>query len=63
MIESTRTALSGEEGRTVVAIDPATTANKDSDETGIVVACQKGNGWRSAWKTAPLKLVLMFGPR
>jgi hypothetical protein len=46
MIESTRTALSGEEGRTVVAIDPATTANKDSDETGIVVACQKGSGWR-----------------
>jgi phage terminase large subunit-like protein len=46
MIEGTRTGLSGEDGRTVVAIDPATTANKDSDETGIVVACQKGNGWR-----------------
>jgi phage terminase large subunit-like protein len=46
MIEGTRTGLSGEDGRTVVAIDPATTANKDSDETGLVVACQKGNGWK-----------------
>ena len=46
MIEGTRTGLSGEDGRTVVAIDPATTANKDSDETGLIVSCQKGNGWK-----------------
>jgi PBSX family phage terminase large subunit len=44
MIESTRKTLSGEIGRTVVAIDPAVTNNENSDETGIIVAATKGNG-------------------
>jgi len=44
MIESTRNALNGEHGRTVVAIDPAVTNKADSDETGIIVGCAKGSG-------------------
>ncbi|MCL2450519.1 MAG: terminase family protein, partial [Polyangiaceae bacterium] len=38
MIDSLRVAKTPELRRTVVAIDPAVTANENSDETGIVVA-------------------------
>jgi phage terminase large subunit-like protein len=44
-IEGTRTELSGEEGRTVVGVDPAATNKEDSDETGIIVGAEKGPGW------------------
>lgn len=45
LINQTRTALIGEEGQAVVAIDPAVTSNESSDETGIIVAAAKGSGW------------------
>lgn len=44
MIADAKNPLSGEDGETVVAIDPAETSNENSDETGIIVACRKGNG-------------------
>ena len=44
MIQDTRIELSGEEGKTAVAIDPAVTNNEHSDETGIIVGCLKGSG-------------------
>lgn len=42
MIEGTLNVDYGETIRTVVAIDPATTENEDSDETGIVAASTDG---------------------
>jgi phage terminase large subunit-like protein len=44
MIESTRKELDGETGRIVIGVDPAGSSKKDSDETGIVVAAQRGEG-------------------
>ena len=36
--------IAHDKARTVVAVDPATTASDESDETGIVVACSYGRG-------------------
>ena len=44
LIQGTRNILSGEIGKTVVAIDPAVTNKESSDETGIIVVAKKGNG-------------------
>ena len=41
-LDLARTSWEGERGYTVVAIDPAVTANKDSDETAIVKAYKSG---------------------
>lgn len=43
MIEADRVKTCPDLDRVVVAIDPAVTANKTSDETGIIVAGKKGN--------------------
>lgn len=43
-IDETRVLKSPDLKRVVVAIDPAVTANEDSDETGIVVVGQAANG-------------------
>ena len=44
MIQATRNQLAGETGRLIIAVDPAVTSNKDSDETGIIVAAERGEG-------------------
>jgi len=44
LVQGSRAEQDGEDGKIVVAIDPAVTSNENSDETGIVVACLKGNG-------------------
>ena len=46
MIESTRRPQDGLAGRTVIAIDPAVTANKNSDETGIIGCGAVGDGFK-----------------
>ena len=44
LIEDAKCLDVGEEGKTVVAIDPAATSGASSDETGIVVACKTSCG-------------------
>lgn len=39
MVEDAKHLETSGDGKTVVAVDPATTSNKNSDETGIVVSC------------------------
>ncbi len=67
MILSTRTERYGSLGRIVVGVDPAVTANENSDKTGIVGVGEKGTGYKvladrsikaspSVWASEAVKL-------
>ena len=72
MIMSTREVRHGELGRIVVGVDPAVTANPNSDKTGIVGVGEKGTGYKvladrslranpSTWAAEAVKLYHELG--
>ena len=72
MILNTRKEQYGGIGRIVVALDPPVTSNENSDEAGIIVAAEKGTGYKvladrslkgspSEWAAATAKAYYDFG--
>ena len=72
MILKTRKEQHGGIGRIVVALDPPVTSNENSDEAGIIVAAEKGTGYKvladrslkgspSEWAAATAKAYYDFG--
>jgi hypothetical protein len=72
MILNTRKEQHGGIGRIVVALDPPVTSNENSDEAGIIVAAEKGTGYKvladrslkgspSEWAAATAKAYYDFG--